>query len=321
MLGRKDLTVIIRSSGERTVPVLRNLLGKQLAEEQLFEVNEVPNSRALKKAFKIASRQNRPWLLLIDGDILPFRQIIDRTLQIADGLDERVYCIQCNNVDKMMRLYRPSGIHMYRTALIDKALKLIPEENTMMRPESTTMGSMEEQGYPTLFAEEVLALHDFEQYYKDLYRKGYFCTHKFTDKIPYLKKIWGRLAEENNDYKVLLEGLKKGESYEGLVVSNVEQFNKMNIPRILSENGIAEKDKLNEDDIDFEWIEQIYQKFNIPREHYNAVISSKSDPEKITKPPLKRRFLQLKGKIGVMKLGPWIIGNFFEKFGTLLKSE
>ena len=318
-LNRSDITVVLRSSGERTVPVTWNLLGSQVSEDQLIEINEVPNSRALRVAYQIALEKNREWILLIDGDILPFRSMIDRMLQIAENIDKRVFCIQCNNLDKMMRYPRPSGIHMYRTSLIEKALNYIPKENRTMRPESTTMSRMEQNGYPTLFVNEVLALHDFEQYYKDFYRKGYFCAHKFTDEIPYLKRIWKQLESENKDYKVLLEGLERGQSYNGLVVSNVDNFEELNIPQLLIEMGISEKKALDASQIDFEYIDEIFNKFTIPVEYYNSIIFSKLNSKKDTIPPVKRRFLQLKGKLGIWKLGPWIIANYFEKLGRFIK--
>lgn len=319
MLNRKDLTIIIRSSGERTVPVIWNLLKQQVSEEQIFEVNEVPNSRALKKSFEIANKENREWLLLIDGDILPFRKLIDRFLQITAALDNRVFCIQCSNIDKMMRIYRPSGVHLYRTSLIERALELIPGENKTLRPESTMMSRMEDNGYPTLFMEEVLALHDFEQYYKDLYRKGYFCAHKFTKKIPYLKELWTQLSNENRDYEILLEGMKKGENHNDLVVSNVEFFEKLNIPKLIAEKGISEKPELEGDEIDFDWIDNIYRRFEIPVSYYNSKIYSNLDNSRKSQPPIKRRFLQLKGKIGVWKIVPWIIGSLLEKIGRTMK--
>lgn len=321
MLTRDDITIVIRSSGERTVPLIWNLLIKQVSKNQIHEINEVPNGRALRVAFHVAIEKNRKWLLLIDGDILPKSNLIDRMLQIAEQINKRVYCIQCNNLDKMMRYPRPSGIHMYRTSLLEKALNMIPAENQTMRPESTTMLCMKKNGYPTLFADDVLALHDFKQYYKDLYRKGYFCAHKFSNEIPYLKKLWKKLAQENKDYLVLLEGLSRGELYDGLVVSNVDYFDKLNFPKILSEMGISEKNDLKGIEIGFDDIDKIFGEFTIPIEYYNSIISTKENSEGPSTPPLKRRFLQLKGKLGVWKLGPWIIANLLEKIGKKTKAR
>jgi hypothetical protein len=317
MQEREDITIIIRSVGERTVPVIKHLLKQQVSEDQLFEVNEAPLSRALEVSYEFALKEGRRYVLIIDGDILPFRNMLDRLTAIFNKLDERVFGLQCSVADKMIHNFRPAGVHMHRTVLLESAMKQIPEANETVRPESMTINEMADRGYPTLFIDDVLALHDFEQYYKDLFRKSFFLAHKHTKDLPYVKKLWKRLAVDDNDYRIALEGLERGEQYNKRVVADIKQFGKYNISDILSAGGLTEKSELRGDEIGFDWIEKGYHNFNIPIEYYHFALF----PSNHRKTPLKRRFLQLKAKVGLWRMGPWLIGNYIEKAGRLIKQK
>ncbi len=317
MKERENITIIIRSVGERTVPVIKHLLKQQIAAEQLFEVNEAPLSKALEVSYDIALKEGRRYVLIIDGDVLPFRSMLDRLITIFNRLDKRVFGLQCNIADKLIHNYRPAGIHMHRTALLERAMEQIPGTKETVRPESMTINEMAGRGYPTLFIEDVLALHDFEQYYKDLFRKSFFLAHKHTKDLPYVKELWKRLAADDADYRISLEGLKRGEQYNKRVVANVKQFEKYGITDILSAKGLTEKNELRGDEIDFDWIDDVYHRFNIPIEYYHFALF----PPNHQKVPLKRRFVQLKAKVGLWRMGPWLVGNYIEKVGRLIKQQ
>lgn len=317
-MDKSNCTIIIRSSGERTVPALKVLMRQQVSENQIFGVQEVPLTMALKKCYEVAIKDNRDYLLILDGDVLPVPSMLQTMLQIFDELDERVFGLQCNVLDKMTQTYRPAGVHMHRTKLLKKAITLIPENRNTVRPESITIRNMEQAGHPTLFIDNALALHDYEQYYRDLARKGFFTAHKFSHMIPYLKKLWSKLSEKDHDFAVLLEGLKRGEAYDGLVVSNIEDFKKIGVAAFLSEKGIQEKQAIDVSQIDFNYIQQVFDEFSIPSEFWNFKLFSDPNTKGVS---FKRRLNQLRGNLGLLKLTPWIFGNFMEKMGRGIKKR
>jgi hypothetical protein len=297
---------------------MKELLQQQVSEDQIFEVQEVPLTMALKACYEVGIKDDREYLLILDGDVLPVRAMLDKMLKIFSELDERVFGLQCNVLDKMTQTYRPAGVHMHRTSMLKKAMELIPENLNTVRPESITIDNMEQAGYPTLFIDDALALHDFEQYYRDLFRKGFFMAHKFSQLMPYFKKLWTKMSKTDLDFTVLLEGLKRGEAYDGLVVSNVEDFKKFGVAAILSENGIEEKTAINGSKIDFEYVHQVCDEFSIPPEFWNFKLFSDAEVKEVS---YKRRLNQLRGNLGLVKLTPWILGNFMEKVGKGIKKR
>ena len=170
---QNDITVVVRHTNERTLEYCYELLKLQVCSSNLFCINETPFSKAVKKTFEIGIDSDKEWTLAIDADILISDQCLNKIVSEAENLEDYFFEIQGRILDKLYGVPRSGGPHLYRTKFLKQAIKFIPKEGTSLRPESDTYESMSQLGYHYYFGKDIYGLHDYEQYYKDLYIKGF----------------------------------------------------------------------------------------------------------------------------------------------------
>ena len=178
LIAAKDVTAIVRSVGERTETACYNLLAEQVPAENIVIINEVPFSAAVAKTFQVGIERGLPWTLCIDADVLLRYGAVNDLLAIAAQADKNVFEIQSNILCKFFGGPRQAGNHIYRTSLLNKALDCIPKTE-VIRPETNTIKQMAARGFPRLEIKKLtIGLHDYEQYYVDIYRKAFVQAHK-----------------------------------------------------------------------------------------------------------------------------------------------
>ncbi|MCG8569108.1 MAG: hypothetical protein MJB14_03105 [Spirochaetes bacterium] len=200
----ENVTVVIRSAGERTISVCQNLLESIFSGQDIIILQETPFSKALRKGFEIAIEKKKKWALYVDADVLCGSNVL-KVLDLAEDADEKVFKIQGMMIDKLFGGIRAGGIHLYRTSALETAIKMIPDEGTSLRPESYMMKKMFGVGYKRLLLDIVIGTHDFEQYYKDISRKAYVHINKFTswNSHKYIfNSYWKTMSNKDNDFKV-----------------------------------------------------------------------------------------------------------------------
>ena len=168
-----DVLVVIRSSGERTEEACCHLLSRQVPDENIVIIHEVPFEAVVAKTFTLGSERGLRWTLAVDADVLFADEAVAKLMAIAEKADENVFEIQGQTLDKFFAGPRPAGHHLFRTSLFAKALAHVPQEGVSLRPESFVMKKMASTGYPWLQEELIVGLHDHEQYYRDIYRKSF----------------------------------------------------------------------------------------------------------------------------------------------------
>lgn len=205
----EDLTIIIRTVGERTTAACVNLVKSQGYNESLIhQVNISPFQAALKECFRIGIRCDRKWTLCIDADILPGDGSIKSLIKVAEQTSDHVLEIQPLVCDQFFGGLRTAGVHLYRTSLLERALDLVPEAHENLRPENEVLQRMRKIGYPYVVVDNVFGLHDFEQSYKDIYRKCKLHGSKHTKFSSMLVSYWSEL--NHCDFRVAEQGLKHG---------------------------------------------------------------------------------------------------------------
>src|SRR5690606_24769415 len=147
-------------------------------------------------------------------------------------------------LDKFFGGIRVGGVKVYRTDYLKEAVKLIPEPNESLRPESFTIKKMTDKGYQQLQTNVVVGVHDFEQYYKDIYRKAITHSVKHAQYIPLLRTFWEREGKRDLDYMVLLEALQDRELYADRNVLDIQTYGKR-VEEILIKLCIEEKSDIN----------------------------------------------------------------------------
>lgn len=267
-MAQDSVTVIIRSVGERTSRLCGSLVFDQgVPASAIHTVSEVPFSSAMKKGFEVGIAQKRPWTCCIDADLLLRPGAISRLIDHAEAQPLHVCEVQGFVLDKFFGGIRMGGVHLYRTGLLPKMIESIPPEGESIRPESFALRLMAERGHPAVTVREVVGLHDFEQWYVDIYRKCFVQAHKHFKHAVFFVPFWRKMAEKDLDYRVALSGFSSGIQYGGNVNIDAEAgYYSCDLEKI----GVREKTELDCSFWNLERVEESIKKWRSPKEYWRS---------------------------------------------------
>lgn len=144
-----DVTVIIRSVGERTTELCKKLIIAQgVSDQNIFIISVSPFSDALRKCYELGIHEGKKWTLCIDADVLAVSGSIKKLKNIAEKTSEKIFEIQPLVCDWLFGGIRTAGVHMYRTSLLQYAQSLVPEAADSLRPENHVLTTMKKRGFP-----------------------------------------------------------------------------------------------------------------------------------------------------------------------------
>lgn len=244
----KRILIIIRHSSERTFLLSKN---KALLQADTIDIRENPFQRTIKKTWEIgASSLSYKWILALDADVLLNDNIISEISRIAEYRFNKMQLFRLDFLvkDKFRgKVY--AGCHLYRQDLLNDAVEIICNydfEWDKKRPESKSSSiiakkmGIENHNEKTI----ITGLHDFEQWYKDIYVK-YF-NRGIKDK-KCIEKIYICLDEkrlhnpDDMDYIIAIKGLLDSREYNEMFFDWKKY---PNINTILKDIGIKEKEPL-----------------------------------------------------------------------------
>ena len=204
-----EVTVIIRSVGERTTDLCRKLILSQgVNESNLTNVSVSPFSEALKKCYEIGIKEDRKWTLCVDADVLSSSIAVRDLVFKAESCADNVFEIQPLVCDWLFGGIRTAGVHLYRTSLLRNALDLVPQSDESLRPENHVLTKMSRLGYPYIVCDVLFGLHDFEQSYLDIYRKCYLHGKKHVRFTSLLVGYWQ--SQKTKDFDCAILGFSDG---------------------------------------------------------------------------------------------------------------
>ena len=304
--GRKEvvmngaLAVTIRSACERTVAWCVASLTQQLDDELIRVIEVSPFEAALECCFEIGIDANAEWLLTVDADVLPSRNLVAEASALAQHYPESVCMFSGRVHDKFFGAYRRAGIRIYRTAWLPKALDLIPHPGAKLRPEAYVVDSLVNLGAERRYNAWITGIHDYEQYYCDIFRKSYLHAKKHKEIFQLLPE-WVRKGVEDTDFRVAVYGAMKGllDKAPGAVDARLLQDE---ASLTLEHLGITEKGPAKSEDL----------------AHLAEAVIAQYGPI----PPDATRLAQWREqleKLGVLTGARWIAGDVFEKLGRKLK--
>ena len=282
--NNQNVTIVVRSTNERTTFSCLDLLRKQVDEENIVCINETPFSKAVQKTFAIGIDNNKDWTLAIDADILVTNDCIKSLINLAETLEDYFFEIQGRVLDKLYGVPRGGGPHLYRTKYLRTAISFIPEEGTSLRPESDTYDAMSEIGYHYFFGKDIYGIHDYEQYYKDLYRKGFIHAKKHWRYLSHFQNYWFENANIDVDFKIALLGFNQAEHYKDTVYVD-RNFFPLEINNYLATINLTEKFDLEKVDIDFvekmisTYLNNSRKLWNFEKQYFNYI---KRSDQKLT---------------------------------------
>lgn len=207
-----EVTVVVRTIGERTEKKCIERLGEVFGEERVFVIKNItPFSKAMEESYRVGIRENRKWTLIIDADILLWKDRFCLFLRKANEIIkmQNCYCIQPYVYDNFFNRARLAGIHLYSTKLLKQSL--IYCDNIALRPETYIERAMANNGFYTYSICVILGIHDYFQSCEDIVKKGILHSKKHTS-INSLVDYWEQNCEQNEDYIWILKGVEIGNS-------------------------------------------------------------------------------------------------------------
>jgi hypothetical protein len=239
------VSVIIRAVSERTLNLCYALATSELPSHSAVTViSEFPFEKTLRQCYEAGLRANRQWTVTVDADVILFPGTLHRLVQLASLMPKTHVQLEGRVFDKITGMYRRAGLRIYRTKLLEKAVDLIPEDGKEIRPEYSTLQALRKMGHGSRYVSEVLALHDFEQSYGDLYRKSFVHARKFTSLVPSMLERCRLLMEEDCDYLVIIKGLCDGLTSLDHISIDKSLFSQRS-QNAIQELGLLEKDPIS----------------------------------------------------------------------------
>jgi len=238
-----DITIVIRSSYERTEDICHNLVKRQVPEENIVIIHERPFFSSLKRSFQTGIAADREWTLCIDADVLILPNAVEGLVGFVSGQPDACLGASGLVLDKLRMEKSRGGHHIYRTHLLIEALSIIKTDKNMafqLRPETYLKHKMQEVGYYWSLWDEVIGLHDFEQFYSDIYRKMIVRAQKSSSaREKYLKKA-ALYSQKDPDFLVAAWGLRIGTTKTDRLYLDSEQWREEASSLMLAQ-GLEEK--------------------------------------------------------------------------------
>jgi hypothetical protein len=250
----------------------------------------------------------------VDADVLLRPKAIQTLLAFAKRQEPRVFEVQGFVYDKFFDGSRQAGNHLYRTELLEKAIAHIPHNGSKIRPEAHVLNTMQSLGYPRMTLNRVLGLHDFEQYFSDIYRKAFIQSYKHLNYAEKMIRAWREYAQNDQDFEIALQAFADGiRNSEEVRVDNTyslfgDMFNKLQV---------NEKKELDLSRFTALSIETMYR--DITGANYKPL-----DPSDLQASSPSARMGSVKerlDKLGVLKTVVLYIGITLLKAGNKMKSS
>jgi hypothetical protein len=213
---RDNITAVIRSSGERTTELCRYIVCQQLPEKNVFVINKAPSTEGTRAVYEIGLCEGRKWTLFIDADQLLLPDAVEFLYKLAESQSIPAFGVKGTVIDKLFLELRGMGCGpiMYYTDAFKHAINYIPDPYQSIRPDSYIINHMQKyHSYPWVREKKNTALHDYEQYYSDIYKKMFINSKKMEVKCRKMIDRWEKLAKKDKDYAVCLKGFTAGYNY------------------------------------------------------------------------------------------------------------
>jgi hypothetical protein len=201
----RDLTIVLRECGERTSGVCGERLARLFPGTEICRVSADNFVDVLRASLEAGLARCRAWTLCIDADVLVLPELRE-FLNEACVHDADLFAAQALVHDKLMLSARPAGNHLYRTELIDNALPLIPATGAL-RPETIMIQAMGIKGFGFFQSRRLVGVHDYAQWFRDIYAKAYLHAHKHAELLTLFEPAWRALAAEDADFRVALAAM------------------------------------------------------------------------------------------------------------------
>ena len=219
-----DITIILRSVGERTEKVCYDILSQEVPESNIVVIRNLPLKESTVELCKEALIHGRKYVITIGADYIPERGMVRAMWNLAESMAGNWMFVKGVIDDKfMMELRGDSGGPMlYPLEILRGWSEILPTIDNEVTTEASCQKHYREKGYRELRSKILLAKHDYEQHYHDIYR-CMFVYGKKHRKIERILDRWGQLALYDKDFEVAYYAYKKGRAYKGEVKADFRE--------------------------------------------------------------------------------------------------
>lgn len=208
-LMASSAALVQRHAGERTQEISYELALNEFNYVAASAIAAGSFPATLASSLHWASNSTADWIVTVDADVIVLPSSIRRGLALAVQYPSNFFVIVSCIFDKFFGRIRAGGVRFYRRSLIAKALESSGWD-AQIRPETALIQSMNARGHPSATVALLSGVHDFEQYFRDLYRTALVHGVKFRHHAEESLNRWNRLADEDDDFRIMIRGLKDG---------------------------------------------------------------------------------------------------------------
>jgi hypothetical protein len=189
------IPIIIVHKNERSLDL--SIKSAQCQAEKVLLVSEPSFNMSMRKAFKIAIEEGWDYMILMGGDQILLKGAIKK---LSDHVGNK-FRVSGWGYDKLLMRKRMMAPSLYRVDMLGQALEINTEGQ--IQPESYILHKMGKHK----IIDDMLAMHDYRQYYTDIYRKGQTEAGKILQYILKNDIISDLKKSKDPDHKVFLQGI------------------------------------------------------------------------------------------------------------------
>ena len=211
IVNKTEFTICVRSTGEFTTKrLLEDLVYQVGSVEKVHLIKNLKFHEAVDRCFELAIEDKSKWLITLDADLVIKPDFISIFLSVANSMKSKEIEAHAMTIDRLFMKYRSAGNRLYRVSSLTLLRELLNRTKKNIRPEGAMLREATKLGYKIKPIKNVVALHDFFQFSRDLFRKGYLSSFKHISHSSELLSTWRELGESSLDFKVLLRGFSFG---------------------------------------------------------------------------------------------------------------
>ncbi len=207
------------------------------------------------------------WLLVCDGDLLIDKQAISKFISETLRRADTVHHAQGFILDRLYGSVRKGGPRLYRCSEMPTLKKSIPPAGTSPRPESAMIRAHPSNNDGSIQLPYVVALHDFEQFYKDIYRKAFAHGQKHAEWAGTCLPMWKEMFLVDCDFRIAARGFCDGVQSSSRLETDIRK-QAVDIEALLSEMTTDEKTPLPADALDSSWVTRVMNDSEVVRDWY-----------------------------------------------------
>jgi hypothetical protein len=249
-ISAADFLVVVRTIGERTLPVLLQRLEQHFASEDIHVVKKTPFFEAVRETFRIGARNpHKRFLFALDADVVLNFDFLEKVIHCAENMNPYTTLRTRMLVRDKYENVRDCGNHMYSNRWSESVLAYIDisGEREIPRPESTNVARFSKTVdiNSEMKVWDVIGDHGFEQFYHHLYMSMY---NRFIKVKPWRKEYITQSVKQklvlypnDYDYKIARDAIDRAFSETRVIL---DQKRYPSIETLLRSYGIEEKENI-----------------------------------------------------------------------------